>query len=527
MKRLLCAAAAAALAGGLVAAQPATAKPPKPDDRAAQAQKVVDGVTVNGILRHLRQFQVIANAHDGNRASGLPGHEASADYIETQLRRAGYQVERQTFTFPFFQELAPSVLRTDAGDIEHHTFTYSGGGDVTGAVVPTNDIVIPATPEPSSTSGCEASDFDAAPEDPAIALVQRGTCDFAVKVENAVAAGYDAVIVMNEGNPGRTDIATGTLGAPQDVPVVGISYDDGVALAEGAVTVTVTTEVESDPDRETFNLIAELPARHQHAKGPGKGKGPKKPPQVREDEAIVVGAHLDSVTEGPGINDNGSGSAGILEIALQLSRTGVADRLERPVRFAWWGAEELGLLGSEHYVASLSPDELGSIYANLNFDMIGSENYVRFLYDGDGSAGGPAGPPGSGEIRDIFAGFFERQGLAWEPTEFDGRSDYGPFIAAGIPAGGVFSGADGMKTEQEAQIYGGTAGEIYDSCYHQLCDDMTAINTNALHELGDAAAWGVAQLGLGQPLYPDMSRAPYSQQLTTPDFDYKGGLAVR
>ena len=128
------------------------------------------------------------------------------------------------------------------------------------------------------------------------------------------------------------------------------------------------------------------------------------------------------------------------------------------MRFAFWGAEESGLLGSEHYVDSLSDDELATIYANLNFDMVGSPNYVRFVYDGDGSDTDPAGPPGSAQIEAIFNDYFASQGLASEPTAFDGRSDYGPFIAVGIPAGGLFSGAEGVKTPEQAAVYGGTAG---------------------------------------------------------------------
>ena len=199
----------------------------------------------------------------------------------------------------------------------------------------------------------------------------------------------------------------------------------------------------------------------------------------------MVGAHLDSVIDGPGINDNGSGTATILEIAVQMSKLNIKPR--QKVRFAFWGAEESGLLGSTHYVDTLRDDELGKIYANLNFDMLGSPNYVRFVYDGDGSSEtGDAGPPGSAQIEAIFNNYFASKGLATEPTAFDGRSDYGPFIAVGIPAGGLFSGAEGIKTAEEAAIFGGTAGEPYDSCYHQACDTTNNLSTKALAELGDA-----------------------------------------
>ncbi|RYJ06637.1 MAG: M28 family peptidase, partial [Actinomycetales bacterium] len=207
------------------------------------------------------------------------------------------------------------------------------------------------------------------------------------------------------------------------------------------------------------------------------------------------------------INDNGTGTAAVLETALQLRRTKIDKKLQRPVRFAFWGAEEAGLLGSQHYVDSLTDLQRSRIYANLNFDMLGSPNYVRFVYDGNGSAsdlGGEAGPAGSAQIERVFTNYYGSKKLATAPTAFDGRSDYGPFIEYGIPAGGLFSGAEGVKTEAEAATYGGVAGEAYDACYHQACDDITNLSTKAMSELGDGAAYAtvrIAQSKLG--LYGD------------------------
>ena len=239
--------------------------------------------------------------------------------------------------------------------------------------------------------------------------------------------------------------------------------------------MTVTTDTSFDPEAQTSNVIANTPG----------GDATK---------TIVVGAHLDSVDGGAGINDNGSGTATILEIAEEMAEAGVKPR--QKVRFAFWGAEESGLLGSEHYVDSLSDTALSRIVANLNFDMVGSPNYVRFVYDGDGSDTDPAGPPGSGQIERMFTNYFDSQGLDSAPTEFSGRSDYGPFIAVGIPAGGLFTGAEGVKTAEEAAIFGGTAGEAYDPCYHQACDDMTNLSTKALSEMGDAAAHAIFRLAV-------------------------------
>ncbi|WP_229072602.1 M28 family metallopeptidase [Actinoplanes sp. DH11] len=465
-----------------LAAAPATAGGGGHGHHPESSKRLREAVTVSGVRDHLKAFQKIADRNDDNRASGTPGYAASAAYVKKTLQRAGYRVTEQKFVFPFYEELAPAQLTrvSPAGAAyETDTYDFSGSGDVTGQVVPALNNVLPPTPEPSSTAGCAATDFaPASATAPQIALVQRGGCDFIVKATNAKAAGYDAVIIFNEGQPGRQDLAAGTLGGPFDLPVVALSFADGSALAAaaaaGVVTLRVQTSTFIDPEAVTSNIIAD-----------SRGGDPNR--------VLVVGAHLDSVVEGPGINDNGSGSATILEIAEQVSKLKV--KTNQKLRFAFWGAEEAGLLGSEHYVANLTEAQRATIYANLNFDMVGSPNYVRFVYDGDGSDTGTAGPAGSGEIESVFTDYFTSQGLASDPTAFDGRSDYGPFIAVGIPAGGLFSGAEGVKTEEQAQEYGGTAGEAYDPCYHQACDDISNISNRALSELGDAAAHAVWTVG--------------------------------
>ena len=210
-------------------------------------------------------------------------------------------------------------------------------------------------------------------------------------------------------------------------------------------------------------------------------------PGGRTDRTVVVGAHLDSVPEGPGINDDGSGTSTDLEVALQMAGM----QTQNHVRFLWFGAEEAGLLGSIHYVASLTTRQQKDIMAMLDFDMLASPNFVRFVYDGDGSSTGTKGPTGSGTIEAVFNDFWNSQGLATDPTAFDGRSDYDSFTAVGIPAGGIFAGAEGIKTAEQALIYGGTAGEPYDECYHLACDRMTNLNTEALDQFSDAVAHSV------------------------------------
>ena len=238
------------------------------------------------------------------------------------------------------------------------------------------------------------------------------------------------------------------------------------------VIVHVQTSTESEI-RRTWNILADTPFGDP-------------------DHVIVQGSHLDSVVPGPGINDNGSGSSYNLESAIQLMKMHI--QTKNKIRFAWWGAEEFNLLGSTHYVNNLSDEELAKIKANLNFDMIASPNFVRFIYDGDGSDTPTAGPAGSAEIEQIFIDWFDSQGLAHEPTAFDGRSDYGPFIAAGIPAGGLFTGAEGVKTAVQAAKYGGTAGVAYDHCYHQACDTIANLNDTGFDQMSDAAATALMTL---------------------------------
>jgi Zn-dependent M28 family amino/carboxypeptidase len=450
-----------------------------------------DAVAVEGVREHQQALQDIANNNGGTRVSGSPGYDASAEYVKEMMEAWGYDVTVQPFNFAFFQEISSSFSQTypDVRDFDPFDFststgdydvmTYSGSGIVTDTeMVPTNDVIVPFPPVANtSTSGCEAEDFlDSGGSSLVagnVALIQRGTCTFALKAQNAEAAGAVAAIIFNEGQAdlGRDGVVLGTLGGPGiGIPVLGISYDLGVEFFEAAQP-RVSLDVETISEiRSTSNVIAET------AGG-------------REDRVVVVGAHLDSVEQGPGIQDNGSGAAAILEVALQMAEIGVEPR--NKVRFAWWGAEESGLLGAEFYVANLRKRDIKNIALNLNFDMIGSPNFVRFVYDGDGSATPLSGPNGSANIEDVFLRYFDEQGLATEPTAFDGRSDYGPYIAVGIPAGGLFTGAEGIKTEEQAAIYGGTAGDPYDPCYHLACDTFDNINLEVLEQNSDAIAHAV------------------------------------
>ena len=202
-------------------------------------------------------------------------------------------------------------------------------------------------------------------------------------------------------------------------------------------------------------------------------------PGAPGDEVVMLGAHLDSVTAGPGLNDNGSGVAALLVIAARLADLPPP---HRTIRFAFWGAEEGGPFGSTDYVASLDREERDEIAAYLNFDMIGSPNAIRFVYDEAGAAAG------SDAITRVFSSSLESAGLAWEPIDLEGDSDHGPFSEAGIATGGLFSGGIEPKTADQAVTFGGRAGEPADACSHRACDTIDNVDLSTLEEMADTIA---------------------------------------
>ena len=439
-------------------------------------KKLRKGVTVRGIMEHERAFQRIAIAHDNNRAAATPGYDASVDYVVNRMRKAGYRVRLSEFDFPAWVQNGPATLERTAPDpatfaegTDYLVTQFSGAGDVTAKIVPTNDIVVPPPGGAGSgTSGCEATDFPAETAGN-IALMQRGTCPFVQKFENAKTAGAVAALVFNDGGEGREEPIPIASVPNIGIPTLMTSNDVGEELLNGGgPTVHVVVDATTTP-RAQYNVIAD------------SKWGDK-------DRTIVVGAHLDSVEEGPGINDNGSGTSTDIEVAEQIAK--LKQKPRNRIRFAFWGAEEAGLIGSTAYVRQLVANgKISQIEANLNFDMLGSPNFVRFVYDGDNSGGeGAVGPPGSAEIEQVFLKYFRSQGLVTDPTAFDGRSDYGEFIANGVPAGGLFSGAEGIKTERQESIYGGFAGMPFDECYHQACDSIFNLNRTSLNQMSDAVA---------------------------------------
>ena len=294
-----------------------------------------------------------------------------------------------------------------------------------------------------------------------------------LKAENAAAAGAVGIVIFNQGNTSdRMGIPPVTLTAnnTSGIPVLGTTYQLGETLANLSglrMRVFANTERQVLP---TANVIAERTG-------------------TNDDNVVMAGAHLDSVIAGPGINDNGSGSAAILEAAEQLAHV----KLQNTVRLALWTAEESGLVGSTNYVNSLSDEELGRIALYLNFDMVGSPNYVFMTQDADesGFEAPVAIPDGSVAIEDLFESFYTLKSEPYDDAAFDGRSDYQAFILNDIPAGGLFTGAEVPKTAEQQAIWGGTVGAQFDPCYHQACDTFANNNDHALAVNADSIAFAL------------------------------------
>ena len=451
----------------------------------------------SNIQYHLDRFYGIAQANNGNRAAGRPGYQASVEYIQTTLEQAGYEVTVQPFPFNAFYPTGDGVLEAlSPSPLQYkweEEFTYlsqTEPGDVSGTAVA---VDVDLGPGNASTSGCEAEDFAGFPVG-SVAVIQRGACAFGQKATNAANAGATGVVIFNQGNTDdRKGLINATLGGDYagGIPVVFTTYDIGAGWVDQKdLELRMVVDVVRERT-ETFNVIAETQ-------------------RGDPDNVVMTGAHLDSVFEGAGVNDNGSGSAALIELALQMKKA----RPRNQVRFAWWGAEEAGLVGSTYYVNNLSEEEKAKIKVYLNYDMIGSPNFGNFIYDGDGSDFGLEGPPGSAATEALFEKYFDLRDSAYEGTEISFRSDYAQYFEDGIAFGGLFTGAEVIKTEEQAAKFGGEAGVAFDPCYHSGCDDITNVNEQALEINGDAAAFVTSWLSLSTRLIDEQIAAAEAPEPT-------------
>ena len=434
-----------------------TASPSSPGVESAAPRPSIE-VSADALRAHLEALQRIAQENGGVRTAGTPGYEASVQYVADRLRDLGYAVETPEFEMATFTEAPGASIRVEAGatfsgGTDFKVMIYSAGGEIS---APVAEVGYNGT----ATGGCEAADFAAFPAG-AIAVAPPGPCFRRQVVLNAVEAGASALVVSY---PQR---ATGrvlrpTLLEPDGITIPALSASGAVgdalrAAASGGAQVEIRIETR----------IGQAMVRNVVAESQGVA-----------DRVVMLGGHLDSVHDGPGINDNGSGTAALLEVA----RLFAAEHPDERVRLAFWGGEEFGLLGSFAYVASLSAAERAEISAYLNFDMLGSQNPVPFVYDS------PAAAPGSAAIADFLVDYLEAAGPGAERLDVAGASDHAPFDEAGIATGGIYSGAAELKTAAQVAAFGGTADLPLDACYHLACDTLENVNVESVALFARAAA---------------------------------------
>jgi hypothetical protein len=481
----------------------------------------------------MQRFQAIADANpspaDGHpsRNSGEPGYRASVDYVAQVMRDAGYDVTIQPYKFtyfaftqvPVFTEVSPTP-RTFTAGVDWNPGQATGAANAT--LQPAGGIVLPPTAAPSSASGCSAADFSSFVPG-RIALIQRGTCFFGQKVQNAQAAGASGVIIFNEGNPDRTALFSGSLvdanGNPivPTIPVSFVSFADGLdlynqyqqAVQNGTALPVMNISVQAlvNTNADDWNVIAD-------SKGGDKN------------HVLVVDAHLDAIY-GAGMLDNASGSATILDIAQQMKNVNPLNKL----RFIWFGGEEIGLLGSSFYVNNLSNDDLSHTVYDLDADVTATPNYIIGVLD-------PAAPDFFGGTvtntfpnrvykpsliaRDMGVQYFDSIGKNHEflaPTGTDAIS----FNNVGVPASGLLTGQDCCKSQNEVDLFGGFLGNYegnvpsFDGgCVDnpfRWCDNLSNNDPNVLTFMSKAFANMVVQMAFDTKINSSSTSVVFKKKL--------------
>ncbi|GJJ78413.1 hypothetical protein EMPS_10772 [Entomortierella parvispora] len=440
-------------------------------------------LTTPAIFGHLEELYSIALKHNNSR-SVTNGYMASADYVQTQLKTvaADYcDISTQTFKVPVWSEVeAPELTSSGIGHegvqimyqnkVDFQNFRYGG------ASATLKKQLIRSV----DNNGCSPKDHKKV--EGKIAVIQEGgPCELWDAAYLAQKAGATGVLFYN--NPSRKALLYSRIrisawkeGDPLiEIPVLSITNSLGSTLIQNQDDVVLNLKtVNSMTVESTINVLCTTKAGSA-------------------DNTIVLGAHLDSVPEGPGMVDNGSGSSSLLEIALVMARANY--RLENKIVFGWWGAEEIGLLGSRHYVRELIKDDKkkAQIAMNMNFDMLASPNYVPYVHDGKTAPEALVGP--STKIDNLLIEYFDFEHEGYEYTDMTGGSDFLPFLLEGIPSGGLLTGAGSKKTMRQRTLFGGFANAPLDPCYHQSCDTLENVSKRALGLMAQAALYATTKLG--------------------------------
>ncbi|KAJ1551066.1 Leucyl aminopeptidase yscIV [Nowakowskiella sp. JEL0078] len=441
---------------------------------------------VSNVFKHMENINDLTKHYPRRSRSVVNGYNASAEYIRLQLAtHTDFEIEIQHFPIQLYVDITEpkfTVSVTNSiGEIYEKSFVF---GTEFASLFDSGSATLDIVSLSLVRGGCDVKDFNWIEPESVVLINREGQCSYRVKIKNAIEAQVSGIILFSPATLGEPILGrcvgcfkTSTIG-------LGVSQIVGLELLEllaSSNDVKVTLSADTGyKEVITSNVLATTS-------------------EGQDNKIIVVGSHLDSVPQGPGMNDDASGASTTLEIALTLYRSGLSKRVVNKVRFAFWAAEELGLLGSLAYVRELAkskPDELKKIILNLNDDMLASPNFARLVYNGraaeppiDQRLNGP-----SGVIQDVFEGWLDYKGLTHEITPFNGRSDYGGFLEYGIPAGGLFTGAEEIKTPAQVAKFGGIAGVAFDPCYHQACDDLSNVSgpgKTVLAEMASALAYTV------------------------------------
>jgi Zn-dependent M28 family amino/carboxypeptidase len=456
---------AALLIGVALVAACSTPAPPPPPDPMDVAAKV----TVDGMWGRLEKLQELSLAGKGGRAEGSSGYDASVDYVAQALRDSGFDVQT-----PEVDRLALAQAGKPTLTVGSREFPVDQASLLTGT--PGGGLKA-VTLRPAKPAGCAASDYTGVDVRGALAIVDDTACSVVDKQNVAVARGAVGLLMVSD--PGAAGARAGLFPAGYyeklTTPVAVI--DDAADAALRRTTAPVELVLDAETVRVKFrNVLAQTKTGDTH-------------------NVIVAGAHLDAPAGSPGINDNATGVAAVLETAVAL---GGSPQVANAVRFAFWGAGSAGLEGASKYVAGLDRSGLDDIALYLDADMLGSPNAGYFTYDGDQSAATNPGstavqvPDGSAGVERTLAGYLNLSGVRPADMPLSRSSNYSPFLTAGIPIGGLTTGANQRKTETQARLWGGTAGQPFDPNYRGRGDTIDDIDRKALGITGAAMAFAVA-----------------------------------